>query len=110
MVGLTGTTLALFLAATAFQLLGASLLPSTRGMTAAIPTGAVFASYAVGLFCMARLVVSGVNLSLLIPVITLAIIIGSVVVGMVVYGDNPSTGKLGCLAAAVLCMGLSFKF
>ncbi|BBF69969.1 hypothetical protein K9B33_00695 [Sphingobium sp. 3R8] len=105
---MTAGTMALFVAATLFQLAGASILPATRGMTAPWPSLAVFACYAIGLICMARLVVSGVNLSLLIPIITLAIIIGSVVVGLAIYGDSPSPMKLAWLAGAVICMGLSF--
>lgn len=105
---MTSGTLALFIAATLFQLAGASILPATRGMTAPLPSFAVFACYAIGLVCMARLVVSGVNLSLLIPIITLAIIVGSVVIGITVYGDSPSPMKLAWLAGAVVCMGLSF--
>ncbi|MBA4089643.1 MAG: hypothetical protein C0494_03480 [Sphingobium sp.] len=105
---MTAGTMALFVAATLFQLAGASILPATRGMTAPWHSLAVFACYAIGLICMARLVVSGVNLSLLIPIITLAIIIGSVVVGLAIYGDSPSPMKLAWLAGAVICMGLSF--
>ncbi|MDR7154033.1 multidrug transporter EmrE-like cation transporter [Sphingobium xenophagum] len=107
---LTGATLGLFLAATLFQLLGASLLPITRGMTMIWPSAAVFVCYAVGLICMARLVVSGVNLSLLIPIITLAIIVGSVIVGISVYGDSPSLTKLAWLGGAIFCMGVSFRY
>lgn len=110
---LTGATLGLFLAATLFQLVGASLLPMTRGMTAPWPSAAVFACYAIGLICMARLTVSGVNLSLLIPIITLAIIVGSVIVGIGgigLYGDSPSLTKLAWLGGAIFCMGVSFRY
>lgn len=110
MAGMTGATFALFVAATLFQLLGACLLPATRGMTAPLPGAAVFICYAIGIVCMARLSVSGVNLGVLIPIITLAIIIGSIIVGITVYGDNPSMAKAGLLTVAVLCMGLSFRF
>ncbi|PHQ64202.1 MAG: hypothetical protein COC10_02155 [Sphingobium sp.] len=110
MTGMTAGTLALFVAATLFQLAGASILPATRGMTAPLPSFGVFACYAIGVVCMARLILSGVDLSLLIPIITLAIIIGSVIVGMTIYGDAPSMGKLAWLGGAILCMGMSFRY
>lgn len=94
------STIALFAGATLFQLLGASLLPMTRGMTAPGPAAAVAVAYAIGVTCMARLIVSGVNLSLLIPIITVAIVLCSVLVGVIAYGDSASPAKLAMLVVA----------
>ena len=94
------STIALFAGATLFQLLGASLLPTTKGMTAIGPAAAVAVAYAISVTCMARLIVSGVNLSLLIPIITVAIMLCSVLVGGIAYGNSASPVKLAMLATA----------
>lgn len=93
-----------------FQLAGVSFLPATRGMSVPLPTLAVLVCYALGITCMARLLISGMALGIVIPLVTLIIIIGSIVVGMVVYGDNPSPTKLSLVVGAVGLMVLSSRY
>lgn len=110
MGGLSPLTLVLFIAATLFQLAGATLLPLTKGMTAPGPTAAVAVCYVIGVTCMARLIVSGVNLSLLIPIITVTIILCSVGVGIMFYGDNASPTKIAMLTGAAVLIGLASRY
>jgi len=110
MVGFSGTTLLLFASATLFQLAGATLLPLTKGMTSPGPTMAVAICYAIGVTCMARLIISGVNLSLLIPIITVTIIVCSVGIGMAFYGDSASPAKLAMLLASAALIGLASRY
>ena len=99
----------LFLGATVFQLIGVLLLPATKGMTQLWPTVGVAAGYAIGVTCMSRLIISGVDLSLLIPLITVAIMLSAVAAGVLLYGDSASPLKLVLLVVAAGMIGFAAR-
>lgn len=103
-------TFALFVGATVFQLFGVLLLPASKGMTQLLPTLGVALGYAAGVICMSRLIVSGVDLSILIPLITVTIMLSAVAVGIIFYGDSASPLKIGMLLVAALLIGASSRY
>lgn len=109
MESIPGSTILLFFGATIFQLLGASLIPATNGMTRPLPMCAVALCYAVGVTLMARLINSGVGLSMVIPLITLAITIGAIAVGVTFYGESASAIKLLMLGLATIFISIASR-
>ena len=91
MFNLSAGTIALFLGAAIFQAVGVSVLPLTQGMTKPLPILVTFACYAVGIWCMGKLIASGIDL-------------GAIVIGVFAYGENPSMMKLALLAGATLLL------
>lgn len=104
MFNLSAGTIALFLGAAIFQAVGVSVLPLTQGMTKPLPILATFACYAVGIWCMGKLIASGIDLGVMVPIITLLVIGGAIVIGIFAYGENPSMMKLALLAGATLLL------
>ena len=100
----------LFAAATIFQLIGVLLLPATKGMTQLMPTLGVALGYAIGVTCMSRLIISGVDLSLMIPLITVSIMLAAVAAGVILYGDTASPIKIASLIAAGVMVGIASRY
>ena len=103
-------SIVLFLGTAIFQLLGASLVPATHGMTKPLPAMGVLVSYAIGVTLMARLLNTGVSLSLLIPLLTLGITLGAIAVGVTVYGESASLTKLVLLGLATILICLASRY
>ncbi|MES2493580.1 MAG: hypothetical protein V4579_09920 [Pseudomonadota bacterium] len=100
----------LFAGAAIFQLIGVLLLPATKGMTQLLPTLGVVVGYAIGVTCMSRMIVSGMDLSLMIPLITVTIMLAAVAAGVILYGDTASPIKIGALVAAGLMVGIASRY
>lgn len=110
MKSLSLETILLFSAATLFQLAAVLLLPAAKGMGLNWPTLGVALGYAIGVTCMARLIISGVDLSLLIPLITVAIMLSAVAAGVVLYGDKASLPKVAMLVVAAGLVGVASRY
>lgn len=104
------STLIWFAITVVFQTIGVALLPATRGMTAPAPVAGAVICYGIGIYAMARLLVSGIDLSLLIPIMTVVMLASLVAVGVVIYGEGASLVKLGCLAGATMLIGLASRY
>ncbi len=63
----TPTVIITLLLSTATQVVGALLIPQTKGLTALWPTVGMFLGFGVGIGLLARVVHSGVNLSIALP-------------------------------------------
>lgn len=100
----------LFAGATIFQLMAVLLLPATKGMTQLMPTLGVALGYALGVTCMSRMIVSGMDLSLLIPIITVTIMLSAVAAGVLLYGDSASPIKIAALIGAGALVGIASRY
>jgi multidrug transporter EmrE-like cation transporter len=89
----------------AFQLIGVFLLPMTKGLTQPLPTIAGAIAFLIGLGLMARLSASGVNLSVLLPLMAALVPLGAVAIGVLAYGDSASLPKIFMLVAACGLIG-----
>jgi small multidrug resistance pump len=81
----------------ASQLLGVAMLPLTQGLTRPVPTLIGALGFLIGTGLMARLVNSGVNLSVLIPLNSTAVPLASIAMGVLLFGDTASVPKLALL-------------
>jgi small multidrug resistance pump len=91
----------------AFQLVGAYLLPLTKGLTAVFPTLAAFASFVIGIGLLSIITNRGVELGILIPLISAVIPLCVVFIGIFFYGENGSVVKIGMLALACGLIGFA---
>jgi multidrug transporter EmrE-like cation transporter len=98
-----------FTISVAAQLLGTAMLPLTQGLTRPVPTLAGALGFLIGTGLMARLVNSGVNLSVLVPLVSAAVPLASIAMGVLLFGDTPSVPKLALLLAACGLIGFASK-
>lgn len=105
MPNLSPVLFAMFLGSAVFQVLGIALLPATKGLTQIMPTIGAAACFIIGVGLMARLNHSGVNLSLLIPLMATAIPLCTALIGVFAYGESASLLKVGMLVVACLIIG-----
>jgi hypothetical protein len=82
------------------QFIAVSLLPTTRGFTAVGPTIITVIVFIVALAAAAKVVASGVNLSLLVPMSTVVLQICVLGVAIVIYKEPTSAAKVVSLIAA----------
>jgi multidrug transporter EmrE-like cation transporter len=93
----------------AAQLLGMAMLPLTQGLTRPVPTLICALGFLVGIGLMARLVNGGVNLSVLIPLMSTVTPLASIAMGLLLFGDTASVPKLVVLLAACGLVGFASK-
>jgi multidrug transporter EmrE-like cation transporter len=98
-----------FTISVAAQLLGTAMLPLTQGLTRPVPTLVGALGFLIGTGLMARLVNSGVNLSVLVPLVSAAVPLASIAMGVLLFGDTPSVPKLALLLAACGLIGFASK-
>lgn len=107
MAALTPSILMMFAVSIVFQVIGISLLPATKGVTAIIPSLGCGISFLVGLGMMARLTNSGINLNILIPFMAATVPIFVIAVSILVYGESVSITKISLLVSACLVIGFA---
>ena len=106
---LTLPTVASFAASVLLQFLGLALLPATRGFTAPWQTAACILAFVSGITFSARLIHSGVELSMLTPFVTVALQLAAVAVGIMVYGETPSFARLCLIGLSAVIIGVAAK-
>ncbi|MGC4253047.1 MAG: hypothetical protein QM605_16675 [Sphingobium sp.] len=106
-MALSPAIIGLVLLSAALQIVGLSLLPLTRGVTQPLPSLGVAVCYLIGLSIMARLIHAGVNLGLLIPLLSVIIPLCTVAVGIVIYGEPSSIAKISALVVACFLVAWS---
>lgn len=107
MITLTPSIIALVATSVICQVIGASLMPMTKGLTEIIPTIGFGIAFAGGLGIMARLIHSGINLSALLPFMAAVVPLCAVVVGILLYGESASALKISLLVFSCLTIGLA---
>ena len=91
----------------AFQILGLYLIPMTRGFTAPLPSIGAALAFLIGVPLMARMVNSGANISILLPLVAAAVPLGAVAVGIFAYGESASAARVIALVAACGLVGVA---
>jgi small multidrug resistance pump len=92
-MALTLQTIAIFLVSVCFQVLGAAMLPASKGFTSVGPSLVCVGSFAIALWLLARLIATGAELSILIPFSSTLTPLASVAVGVLVYGESINAMK-----------------
>ena len=99
----------MFLGSIVFQVFALSLLPITQGFTKVAPTVGCMAAFIGGIGLLARIIVSGVPLSILIPVTAAVVPLGVVVVGVAIYGEPASLMRIVTLISACGLIGVASR-
>ena len=86
-----------------------AVLPRTAGFTKLLPTSLCLAGFFVTAWALARLVHSGIQLSILMPLAAAAIPLAAVFVGVFYYGEPASPLKIGILITACLLIGVAAR-
>lgn len=92
-----------------FQFAGLALIPATRGFTAPWPTFACIAAFLVGIGVSARLVHGGVDLSIITPLMTVALQLLVLIVSITIYQEHASAAKIVLLVGAALMIGAATR-
>lgn len=98
---------AMLLGSVAVQVAGVFLMPMNKGFTAPIPTLGTFACFGTGVFLLSRALHSGANLSIALPLVSAAIPLFAVFVGIFIFGDSASLARIGLLVAACVAIGVA---
>ena len=107
MTTLTPSIIALVATSVVCQVIGASLMPMTKGLTEIIPTLGFAIAFAIGLSIMARLINNGINLSALLPFMAAVVPLCAIAVGVFVYGESASALKISLLIFSCLTIGFA---
>jgi quaternary ammonium compound-resistance protein SugE len=101
--------IAMFILAAAGQITAIGLLPRTVGFTNAAYTLGCIVSFSLSLWLIARILQSGVNLGILVPLMSAVSPLGGVLVAIMVYGEAASVPKVAALVLACGLIGLASR-
>lgn len=86
-----------------------AVLPRTEGFTRLTPTLLCVGGFIVTAWSLARLVHSGMQLSILMPLAAAVIPLAAIVVGVVIYEESASVAKLGLLVSSCVLIGVAAR-
>ena len=86
-----------------------AMLPRTDGFTKLAPTLLSIGGFVVTAWALSRLIYSGVQLSILMPVAAAVIPLAAIAVGVVIYGESASILKMVLLASACGIIGIAAR-
>jgi multidrug transporter EmrE-like cation transporter len=109
MLGISAKAIAIFAVILVSQIIGVALLPKTQGYTHIGWSLAQLSMFAISFAAMARLIRSGVDLGILIPLLSTVMPLASMGVGILAYGESASPKRLAMLTVACLLVGLAAK-
>lgn len=96
---------ALFALSIALQITALYFLPLSKGFTSLKPTAMVLACFGLSFFLFARLIVSGVQLSVLLPASAAIVPLGAIFLGVLVYGEAAPIPKIALLCLSAMIIG-----
>ncbi len=109
MLGISVEAFVTFLVILASQLVGVALLPKTDGYTNIGFTLAQISMFAISFAAMARLIKHGVHLGILIPLLSTAMPLASVAIGIVLFHETASWPRVTMLVAACILVGFASR-
>jgi multidrug transporter EmrE-like cation transporter len=101
--------LSTFIVAIMSQIVALGFLPRTVGFHAPVPTLSCVGLFVLSLWLLARLSQSGINLSILIPLVAATVPLGTVAIGIFMYGEGASALKICVLVAACGLIGVAAR-
>jgi len=96
---------ALLLGAITSQVFSIYLMPMTRGATVFLPTAGVMLCFAIFTVLISRLLMSGFQLVIIVPLVAAGVPLGGILVGILAYGEAASLAKVGALLIACALIG-----
>lgn len=107
MVSVTPVSTLMFVGSIVGQVAGVALLPKTDGLTQPMYTAFCAICFAVGIGFLARLSYAGVQLGILIPLISATLPLASIALGIFAYGEIFSPLKVSLLLGACAAIGVA---
>lgn len=101
------TIILMFVSSIIIQLIGHSMWPLTKGFTKIFPTVVACVTQIIGLVLFAKVIVSGVELSTLVPFAGASQPLVLVFVGIFFYKEKASVLKVATLLGACLLIGVA---
>lgn len=95
----------MFLGGVAGQLVGVSLMPLTKGLTAPIPTIGCAIAFLFGLGLLTRVISGGAPLSFIVPLNAVAVPLGSLAISIFLLGETASLARVATLLVACALIG-----
>jgi multidrug transporter EmrE-like cation transporter len=92
------------------QLIGLTLLPRTQGFTNPGISALMLALFAVSYWLLARMIRSGANLGILIPLMSTIIPLATIAIGVVLYGESASGVRIALLICACALIGVASRY
>jgi multidrug transporter EmrE-like cation transporter len=106
---MTPTTILTFIAAVALQIAAVTLLPLTKAFTKPLTTLVLSAALILAMYLFARMIASGVQYAVLIPLNAAVVPICSIILGALFLGQSASPLKLLILVVACAFVGLASR-
>lgn len=97
----------MFLGGVAGQLVGLSLMPMTKGLTAPLPTLGCAVAFLIGLGLLTRVISGGAPLSMVVPLNAVAVPLGALAISIVLLGEAPSLARIVTLIVACILIGVA---
>jgi multidrug transporter EmrE-like cation transporter len=104
---LSPTLIGTFFVSIALQAAALSLLPITQGFSRPLPTIALIVLFVAGIGLLARIIATGVPLSILLPVSAAVVPLAVVAVAVTFYGEHASLLRVVLLIAACGLIGVA---
>ena len=101
------STALMFLVSIIFQVSALALLPLTKGYSNVVNSIICSVLFVIGIALLARIISTGVRMSILIPLSAAAVPIAIVGVSLVFYGEPASALKIALLLSACGIIGLA---
>ena len=86
-----------------------AVLPRTEGFTKLLPTAVCVGGFVVTAWALSRLVHTGMQLSILMPLAAATIPLATIATGVLVYGETASVQKIGLLLIACGLIGFAAR-
>lgn len=96
---------AMFAASIALQIAALYFLPLTKGFTELRPTAIMLLCFGVAFYLFSRLIVAGVQLSVLLPASAAIVPLGAIFMGVFLYGETAPMPKIALLCLSALIIG-----
>jgi multidrug transporter EmrE-like cation transporter len=109
MLGVSVEAFVTFVIILASQLVGVALLPKTNGYTNIGFSLAQLAMFAISFAAMARLIKNGAQLGILIPLLSTAMPLASVLIGILFFREAASPPRVAMLVIACVLVGLASR-
>jgi surface polysaccharide O-acyltransferase-like enzyme len=104
---MTATTILTFIATVVLQIAALTLLPMTKAFTKPLATLACLAALFLAMYLFARMIASGVQFAVLIPLNAAAVPMCSLILGALFMGQGASPLKFMTLVVACALVGLA---
>jgi multidrug transporter EmrE-like cation transporter len=104
---MSAINMAFFAVAVFAQVIAVGLLPRTQGFTQPVWTVLCCVLFVIGVGALARLSYRGIELGILVPIMSVFIPLATILIGIIFYGESTSPVKLSLLGVSCVLIGIA---